>query len=53
MSTTSFLSRPDTVIRVFMAYKPVENEQEIPEQTLAAPERSGFAVVEWGGCELP
>ena len=43
---------PDTVIRVFMAYKPVENEQEIPEQTLAAPERSGFTVVEWGGCEL-
>ena len=49
----SIQPEPDTVIRVFMAYKPVENEQEIPEQTLAAPERSGFAVVEWGGCELP
>ena len=48
----SIQPEPDTVIRVFMAYKPVENEQEIPEQTLAAPERSGFAVVEWGGCEL-
>lgn len=49
----SIQPEPDAVIRVFMAYKPVENEQEIPEQTLAAPERSGFAVVEWGGCELP
>ena len=49
----SIQPEPDTVIRVFMAYKPVENEQEIPEQTLAAPERSGFAVVEWGACELP
>lgn len=49
----SIQPEPDTAIRVFMAYKPVENEQEIPEQTLAAPERSGFAVVEWGGCELP
>lgn len=49
----SIQPEPDTVIRVFMAYKPVENEQEIPEQTLAAPERSGFTVVEWGGCELP
>lgn len=48
----SIQPEPDTVIRVFMAYKPVENEQEIPEQTLAAPERSGFTVVEWGGCEL-
>lgn len=49
----SIQPEPDTVIRVFMAYKPVENEKEIPEQTLAAPERSGFTVVEWGGCELP
>ena len=49
----SIQPEPDAVIRVFMAYKPVENEQEIPEQTLAAPERSGFTVVEWGGCELP
>ena len=49
----SIQPEPDTVIRVFMAYKPVENEQEIPEQTLAAPERSGFTVVEWGGSELP
>ena len=48
----SIQPEPDTVIRVFMAYKPVENEQEIPEQTLAAPKRSGFTVVEWGGCEL-
>ena len=49
----SIQPEPDTVIRVFMAYKPVENKQEIPEQTLAALERSGFTVVEWGGCELP
>ena len=40
----SIQPEPDTVIRVFMAYKPVENEQEIPEQTLAAPERSGFIL---------
>lgn len=49
----SIQPEPDTVIRVFMAYKPVENEQEISEQTLEAPERNGFTVVEWGGCELP
>ena len=44
---------PDTVIRVFMAYKPLDHYQEIPEQSLSAPERSGFTVVEWGGSELP
>lgn len=44
---------PDTVIRVFMAYKPLDDYREIPGQSLTAPERSGFTVVEWGGCELP
>ena len=43
--------QPDTVIRVFMAYKPLDHYQEIPEQSLSTPERSGFTVVEWGGSE--
>ena len=43
---------PDTVIRVFMAYQPADSRQEIPEQELDAPERTGFTVVEWGGCEV-
>lgn len=49
----SIQPEPDTVIRVFMAYKPLDHYQEIPEQPLSAPERSGFTVVEWGGSELP
>ena len=49
----SIQPEPDTVIRVFMAYKPLDHYQEIPEQSLSAPERSGFTVVEWGGSELP
>ncbi len=48
----SIQPEPDTVIRVFMAYKPLDHYQEIPEQSLSAPERSGFTVVEWGGSEL-
>lgn len=41
---------PDTVIRVFMVFSPVEEYVDIPAQTLEkAPERSGFTVVEWGG----
>ncbi len=43
---------PDTLIRVFMTWKPLEKLQQIPEQSLCAPKRSGFTVVEWGGSEL-
>lgn len=44
---------PDTVIRVFMAWKPSETEVQLPAQELSAPERTGFAVVEWGGTQVP
>ena len=43
---------PDTPLRVFMAWKPVEEPVDLPAQELAAPERTGFTVVEWGGVEL-
>ncbi len=43
---------PDTVIRVLMAYKPVNKYVDIEEQTLSTPERKGFTVVEWGGTEI-
>ena len=43
---------PDTLLRVFMAWKPAENAVDIPAQKLTAPVRSGFTVVEWGGCEV-
>jgi len=35
-----------------MAYQPTDSRQEIPEQELDAPARTGFTVVEWGGCEM-
>ena len=43
---------PDTLLRVFMAWKPVDEAVEIPAQSLSAPERNGFTVVEWGGCRV-
>ncbi len=43
---------PDTLIRVFMAYKPSNEYVELPIQSLTAPARSGFTVVEWGGTEV-
>ena len=44
--------QPDTVIRVFMAVQPLDAYKEVEEQTLTAPERKGFTVVEWGGTYL-
>lgn len=43
---------PDTVIRVFMAWKPLTEAVEIPPQELTAPNRTGFTAVEWGGAEV-
>lgn len=41
---------PDTLIRVMMRYRPLEEALEVPEQVLPqTPERKGFTVVEWGG----
>lgn len=41
--------QPDTTIRVFMAFQPLEESVEISPQILDAPERVGFTLVEWGG----
>ena len=43
---------PDSVLRVFMAWKPLSRPQNIEPQTFASFERNGFTVVEWGGCEV-
>lgn len=43
---------PDTIIRVLMTYKGLENSIDIEEQQLITPERNGFVAVEWGGTEI-
>ena len=44
--------QPDTMLRVFMAWKALPEPVEIPAQTLTAPAREGFTLVEWGGAEV-
>lgn len=41
--------QPDSILRVFLAFRPLEEPIEVPEQTLVPFERRGFTVVEWGG----
>ena len=43
---------PDTLLRVFMAWKGLEEPVEVAPQTLTAPVRTGFTAVEWGGAEV-
>ena len=44
--------RPDTVLRVFLAWKALEEPVDIAPQALTAPVRQGFTLVEWGGCQV-
>ncbi len=43
---------PDSTLRVFMAYKALDEPIDIEPQTFKPFERKGFTLVEWGGCEV-
>lgn len=43
---------PDTIIRVLMTFKGLEEPMEVEEQKLITPNRNGFVAVEWGGTEI-
>ncbi len=43
---------PDSIQRVFMVFKSLDEYIEIDEQQLETFERSGFTVIEWGGSEV-
>ena len=44
--------KPDAVLRVFMAWKPLTAPMAVTPQTIAPFTRTGFTVVEWGGTEI-
>ena len=43
---------PDSILRVFMTWKSLEQPVGIPAQTLPAYDRHGFTLIEWGGCQI-
>ena len=45
----NFSKTPDTLIRVIMDFKGLEEKKEVRPQELTKTERKGFVVVEWGG----
>ena len=44
--------QPDCLLRVFMAWKGLDEPISVPAQQLPSFERSGFTVVEWGGSQM-
>lgn len=42
---------PDSMLRVFMVYKPLEAPVDVEEPEITPFERTGFTVIEWGGTE--
>jgi hypothetical protein len=44
--------RPDSVLRVYMAFKPIAFPMAVPPQELKPFQRKGFTLVEWGGSEV-
>ena len=44
--------QPDSILRVFMAWKPLSEPIAIAPQALPAFERHGFTLVEWGGAKV-
>lgn len=44
--------KPDSILRVMMVFKPLNQYMEVEPQELKPFVRKGFAVVEWGGTEL-
>ena len=44
--------RPDSVLRVFMAFQALEEPIQIEEPQLETFVREGFTVVEWGGSRV-
>ncbi|HUO49972.1 MAG TPA: type II secretion system protein [Candidatus Paceibacterota bacterium] len=41
--------KPDTLIRVYMVFKELDQKITVTPQTFTAPARTGFTAVEWGG----
>ena len=44
--------KPDTIIRVLMEFKPLDNKIDVKEQELIPVTRKGYSVIEWGGTKL-
>jgi hypothetical protein len=52
LAKLSINPKPDSILRVFMVYKPINSIIKIEGQKVKPFKRKGFCVVEWGGTEI-
>ncbi len=52
MAKLTITPEPDSIQRVFMTFKPLDEYINVREQQLKPFERHGFSVIEWGGAEI-
>ncbi len=52
MAPLEVTPQPDSVQRIYMTFKPLDEWIFVPEQTLTPFERHGYTLIEWGGSEL-
>ena len=43
------IPKPDSILRVFMTFKPLDKPVKVEPQSLETFERKGFTAIEWGG----
>lgn len=43
---------PDSIIRILMVFKPLNNKINVKDQEIITPKREGFTLVEWGGSRI-
>lgn len=48
----TIIPKPDSMLRVFMVFKPLDRAVEVKPQEIKSFSRTGFLVIEWGGIEL-
>jgi hypothetical protein len=49
LAPLSISPQPNTVIRVLMDYRGLDNWENVPSFSIKTPQRTGFTAVEWGG----
>ncbi|MCQ2416901.1 MAG: SH3 domain-containing protein [Oscillospiraceae bacterium] len=52
MAKMTVSPKPDSMLRVFMAFQPLNEAINVPAQNLTPFTRKGFTLVEWGGAEV-
>ncbi len=52
LAKLSISPTPDSILRVFMVFKPLSMPIKIPEQKLKPFQRTWFSVIEWWGTEI-